>query len=68
MTPRTSSDIALGTLTRSWRNGLTSNKMAPWVGIAPTTIRVTADCSTAELPRSKKLEPVGGLAPPIRFL
>jgi hypothetical protein len=31
-----------------------SLKLAPWVGLEPTTNRLTADCSTIELPRNTR--------------
>ena len=33
---------------------LKSKKMAPQVGLKPTTVRLTAECSTTELLRNKK--------------
>ena len=29
--------------------------MAPWAGFEPATDRLTADCSTTELPRNEEL-------------
>ena len=35
-------------------NSLTNlGNLAPWVGLEPTTNRLTADCSTIELPRNR---------------
>lgn len=31
-----------------------AEEMAPWVGLEPTTVRLTVGCSTTELPRNRR--------------
>ncbi len=46
-----------------WTNpgGMNSGKLAPQVGLEPTTLRLTAECSTIELLRSNGATHDGGM-------